>query len=181
MRNQQVPDDKQAARLGQYAGFVTRLIAWFIDQLLLTATISITIAVVGFIADSFKIYKLLGLGENAGPIVAIAVLALGLLLPVVYHIGFWLLSGQTIGKWLMGVCIVRTDGERMRFGNCVRRLAGYGISAIFFLGYLWILFDNRRQGFHDKFAGTYVVYSWPERGTAVRPIRDRVRRLRLQP
>jgi uncharacterized RDD family membrane protein YckC len=36
---------------------------------------------------------------------------------------------------------------------------------------LWILFDNRRQGWHDKLAGTIVVYSWPEselRGTLVR-------------
>jgi hypothetical protein len=52
------------------------------------------------------------------------------------------------------------------------------ISGILFLGYLWILFDNRRQGFHDKLAGTYVVYSWPEeelRGTFVV---DRVQRFR---
>lgn len=180
MTNQEAPDNIQTARLGQYAGFVTRLIAWFIDQLIVAATLSITIAVVGFIAQTFRIDVLLGLSRNTGPIVALAVLALALLLPVVYNIGFWLLSGQTVGKWLMGVRVVRTDGERVRFGNCVRRQVGYGISAIFFLGYLWILLDNRRQGFHDKFAGTYVVYSWPEAGIAVRPIQDRIRRLRLQ-
>ena len=57
------------------------------------------------------------------------------------------------------------------------RLKAIAVSAILFLGYLWILFDNRRQGFHDKLAGTIVVYSWPEglmRGTLVR---DRVLRL----
>ena len=56
----------------------------------------------------------------------------------------------------------------------------YLISAILFLGYLWILFDNRRQGFHDKIAGTFVVYSWPEVEQPVRPVRDRARRLRLK-
>ena len=76
------------------------------------------------------------------------------------------------------VRIVRTDGERMRFGNCVRRLIGYWVSAILFLGFLWVLVDNRRQGFHDKIAGTFVVYAWPEVGPPVTPARDRLRDLR---
>jgi uncharacterized RDD family membrane protein YckC len=32
------------------------------------------------------------------------------------------------------------------------------VSGIFFLGYLWILVDDRRQGWHDKLARTLVVY-----------------------
>jgi len=77
---------------------------------------------------------------------------------------------------LMGLRLVRTDGQRLHIGNAIRRELGYVVSAILFLGYLWVLFDNRRQGFHDKLAGTIVVYSWPEglmRGTLVR---DRVQR-----
>jgi uncharacterized RDD family membrane protein YckC len=34
---------------------------------------------------------------------------------------------------------------------------------LFFLGFLWILIDNRRQGWHDKMAGTCVIYNWPAR------------------
>ncbi len=66
--------------------------------------------------------------------------------------------------------VLRKDGTRVRLGNALRRQIGYWISGIFYLGFLWILFDNKRQGFHDKIAGTIVTYSWPEgrlRGTFV--------------
>jgi uncharacterized RDD family membrane protein YckC len=32
-----------------------------------------------------------------------------------------------------------------------------------FLGFFWILIDDRRQGWHDKIAGTCVVYTWHAR------------------
>jgi uncharacterized RDD family membrane protein YckC len=31
---------------------------------------------------------------------------------------------------------------------------------LFFLGFLWIFVDRRRQGWHDKIANTYVIYTW---------------------
>ena len=55
--------------LGQYAGFVTRLVAWTIDRLLLIAVISISVAVMSFFADAFRINQILGLGEDARRIV----------------------------------------------------------------------------------------------------------------
>jgi uncharacterized RDD family membrane protein YckC len=89
-----------------------------------------------------------------------------------------MLAGQTPGKYLMGLRIVRTDTDRIRLGNAVLREIGYVLSGILFLGYLWILFDNRRQGFHDKLAGTLVVYSWPEGELKGTFARDRIQRLR---
>jgi uncharacterized RDD family membrane protein YckC len=80
----------------------------------------------------------------------------------------------------MGLRIVRTNGERVRAGNAVRREVGYVISGLLFLGYLWILFDNRRQGFHDKLAGTIVVYSWPEAELKGTFIRDQVQHIRYR-
>lgn len=175
--SEQFPHDNP---LGQYAGFTTRLIAWFIDQLLLIAAISVSAAVIGFIAQSFRINELLGFGERLRPIVEGIAVAVALSVPVVYNIGSWILAGQTIGKWIMGVRVVQTSGKQMTFWPSLWRQIGYLISAILFLGYLWILFDNRRQGFHDKIAGTFVVYSWPEPQQPVRPVRDRLRRARLQ-
>ena len=77
-----------------------------------------------------------------------------------YYILFWMLIGQTPGKYLMGLRIVRLDGSRVTIGVCIRRLIGYYISAILFIGYIMVLFDDRRQAFHDKFAGTFVIYAW---------------------
>jgi len=88
-----------------------------------------------------------------------------------------MLAGQTPGKRLMGVRVVRADGERLRFGNALRRELANVISGILFLSYLWILFDNRRRGFHDKLAGTIEVYSWPEGQLQGTLVRDRVLRL----
>ena len=165
--------------LGRYAGFVTRLVAFVIDRAL-TGIITMAIVLsVKYVVDAFAINQVLGFFDwlwqwaAAGALVALVV-------SVVYDIGFWMLAGQTPGKYLMGLRIVRTDGDRIKLWNGVRREVGYVLSGILFLGYLWILFDNRRQGFHDRLAGTLVVYSWPEgefKGTFVR---DRIERLRLQ-
>ena len=175
MTNEQQP---QLNRLGQYAGFTTRLVGWIIDDLILVSIIAVTTALAGLIQNSLPINDLLGLQAEAEMIIAGFLVVLLLTIPPLYFISFWMLTGQTPGKRVMGLRIVRTDGERMRFGNCVRRLIGYWISDILLLGYLWVLVDNRRQGFHDKIAGTFVVYAWPEVGPPVTPARDRLRDFR---
>jgi uncharacterized RDD family membrane protein YckC len=87
-----------------------------------------------------------------------------LLYTAAYFIFFWTLAGQTPGKTLMGLRIVTTDGQSPSFGRSVRRLLGYIVSIIaMFIGFLWILVDNRRQGWHDKIAGTLVIYAWEAR------------------
>ena len=45
------------------------------------------------------------------------------------------------------------------------RACGYWVSGILLLGFAWIAVDERSQGFHDKFAGTFVVYDWAKRPT----------------
>jgi uncharacterized RDD family membrane protein YckC len=100
----------------------------------------------------------------------------------VYWILFWMLAGQTPGKRLMGLRIIRVDGGRVTIGACIRRLIGYYLSAFLMLGFIWVLFDSRRQGFHDKLAGTLVLYAWSfdknlERGQpAMTVVRQRNRR-----
>jgi hypothetical protein len=59
--------------------------------------------------------------------------------------------------WGLSSYRLRT-GERIGFGlMVVRELIGQWISAFFlFLGYLWILFNARHQGWHDKMVGSVV-------------------------
>lgn len=81
-----------------------------------------------------------------------------------YYFFFWILSGQTPGKYLFGLRIVRMNGHRMNLWNCLVRYLGYYLSFICLgLGYFNILINDRRQGWHDKLAGTCVVYSWEAR------------------
>lgn len=165
--------DEQAPELvflGRYAGFVTRMVAFIIDRAIVSIILFIIVWFTEWIMNAFGINLLLFSEGGSWQIPLVLGVGIYVMVSLLYDIGFWVLAGQTPGKRLMGVRIVRTDGKRLKFGNALRRSIGYVISAIFFLGYLWILFDNRRQGFHDKLAGTLVVYSWPEgelKGTLV--------------
>ena len=70
---------------------------------------------------------------------------------------------------LLGLKVVSTDGGSVTFWQAVRRFVGYILSFFLYLGYLWILIDNRRQGWHDKIANTQVIYVWDARlGSIIR-------------
>ena len=140
------------------AGFITRLVAFFVDQVILAAIMSILTAIVGIVFQSFRLGQLLGTGDLTLQLVLVPLGSASLVLSFVYYVGFWLLAGQTPGKAFLGVAVVRADGGRMRAGAAIVRWLGYWLSGVLFLGYLWILVDNRRQGWHDKLARTLVVY-----------------------
>lgn len=81
-------------------------------------------------------------------------------------IGYWIVvlvmvatRGQSPGKIAIGIKIVRMDGRSIGIGTTLlREIIGKIVSTIFFLlGYIWVIFDGQRQGWHDKIASTYVV------------------------
>ena len=82
-----------------------------------------------------------------------------LALLIVYLI--FAMKGRTLGKWMLGIKIIKNDGRTAGFGTVViRDVFGKFVSTIFlYLGFLWILFDSRNQGWHDKLMGTTVVYA----------------------
>ena len=86
-------------------------------------------------------------------------LSIGLLVALVgYYPYFWATSGQTPGKMILGLKVVRADGSRLRMGHAMARIVGYLISSWFlFLGFMWAIIDRKRQGWHDKFADTQVI------------------------
>jgi len=163
--------------LGKYAGFVTRLLAFVLDQIILAVIFAFTGLAIQFVVNAFRINQWLGL-YDIPPHVAVTIGAVIYISVVLaYNVGFWMLAGQTPGKRVMGVRIVRSDGQRLRIGNAIRRQLAYLLSGILFLGFLWILIDDQRQGFHDVLAGTIVVYSWPEEEMRGTMVRDRIQRL----
>jgi uncharacterized RDD family membrane protein YckC len=68
-------------------------------------------------------------------------------------------QGMSIGKWILGMQVVREDGRPAGFGTMlVRELIGKTLSAIvFYLGFIWVLLDREHQGWHDKLVRTWVV------------------------
>jgi uncharacterized RDD family membrane protein YckC len=70
----------------------------------------------------------------------------------------WTGKGQTIGKKMRGIKIVKVDGSDLTLTDAIIRYIGYMISSfIVGLGFIWILIDANKQGWHDKIAKTYVV------------------------
>jgi len=58
----------------------------------------------------------------------------------------------------MNVRVVREDGAPLTFVHVLVRYIGYTInSLVFMLGWIWAFFDSKKQGWHDKLAGTIVV------------------------
>lgn len=67
-------------------------------------------------------------------------------------------NGQTIGKMIMKIQVIKTDGTPISDMEAIIRYVGYILNTPFlFLGWILAFFDNTRQGFHDKIANTYVV------------------------
>jgi uncharacterized RDD family membrane protein YckC len=89
-------------------------------------------------------------------------LAFYLIAFALYAFNFVLLAGragQTIGKRLVGIRIVRENGEPVGFVQVVlRHVVGYALSMLGgFLGFVWVIWDSKYQGWHDKIARTIVV------------------------
>lgn len=79
---------------------------------------------------------------------------------------FWIVKSATPGKMVLGCSIVdaRTLGKASSSQNIIRYL-GYFVSLVpLGLGFIWIGFDSRKQGWHDKMAGTLVIKGKPRAG-----------------
>lgn len=136
-----------------YASFTARLLALLIDS----AILFVIGTVIGFIYSalvppptSLPQFRQQTLIANL----------LGLAISTLYYVYFLTnRDGQTPGKAAMGIRIVKLDGQPLTAWDAIlRNVIGYTISALIFLiGYLWVLIDDKRQGWHDKLARTVVV------------------------
>jgi uncharacterized RDD family membrane protein YckC len=82
---------------------------------------------------------------------------ISMIISMVYFTYFHGAIGQTPGKILLKLQVVGTTGKRLTYGIAFLRWIGSIISSLpLFLGFLWVAFDSRKQGWHDKIAGTVV-------------------------
>lgn len=85
---------------------------------------------------------------------------LNYLVPAILFIGLWMYISTTPGKALFKLIIVDAKtGGKPSIGQWVVRYLGYFVCMYLAgLGFMWVGFDKRKQGWHDKMGRTVVVY-----------------------
>lgn len=133
----------------EYAGFWARVLATLVDTIVLVViTLPLSIAVYGN-----KIWESDDLFIGGWDIV------INWIFPTMVIILFWCFRGATPGKMIMRMKVVDANtGQLLSVKQSIIRYIGYFISTIpLFLGFIWIGLDKKKQGWHDKMAGTFVV------------------------
>lgn len=135
-----------------YAGFWIRFFALIIDGVIISVVASLlglnhvapmTLNYSGMYSSSASMYW-----SNPGQ----------MWLGLIYVVGFWIWQSATPGKMILGLKIVDAEGKSMTWQKAAIRYVGLIISgAVLCLGFIFAAFDAKKQGWHDKLAGTFVV------------------------
>jgi uncharacterized RDD family membrane protein YckC len=132
-----------------YVGFWVRVLASFFDSLwmmLILFPLLFVIFGMDYMVDTDK--------QNSG-----LSFLLQLLLPALMVLLFWIYRSATPGKMLIKAVIIdeKTGGKPTTKMLVLRYLCYYVSMLPLFLGMIWVGFDKKKQGWHDKIAGTVVI------------------------
>jgi len=136
------------------AGFGVRTLAYLVDALLLS-----------FVGGAFP-YLLINTATTApsgNPGQQVTTSGGGsLLVSLIYFVLFWSSfgGGRTLGMRLFGLKVVREEdlGQMGVLSAFVRWIGLWLSFALCFIGVIWVAFDSRHQGWHDKIARTLVLH-----------------------
>lgn len=135
----------------EYAGFWVRVGASLIDTVLMMIIVFPVLTFIYgseyWVSDSF--------------FVGVWDFVFNMILPAIAVILFWVYRAATPSKMAFRLKIVDADtGEKVSTGRLIGRYFGYYVATIpLFLGLIWVGIDRRKQGWHDKLAGTVVIRS----------------------
>ena len=137
----------------QYAGFWIRVVASIIDT---------TFLLILLLAMVFALYSAGLISDNPEDLGVVGIF-LNYVIPVVLVLIFWHYKSATPGKIITHMSIVDAEtGGKPSFGQFIIRYIAYYLSAIpLLLGFIWVGFDKRKQGWHDKIAKTVVIKTNP--------------------
>ncbi len=150
----------------KFAGFWRRLVAFMIDSTMVTIIFVVlcVIAVLAFFFGAMSANNSALLNDLVKPKGFSSVVLLTLVFYITIHIAYFTYfhgtAGRTPGKMLLGLQVYCADGTEVSFGIAFLRAVGYMVSSLlgtFPLGFIWAAFDNKKQAWHDKIAGTVVI------------------------
>lgn len=127
-----------------YAGFWRRLLAAIVDTFIFSLLMALLFGPLAMNAGFFTPWGILQT-------------IVSMLLTVI----LWIRFLGTPGKLLLGCQVVDADSfEPLSLRQSILRYVAYLVSILpLMLGFLWIAFDARKQGFHDKIANAVVLYN----------------------
>lgn len=136
----------------KYAGFWIRVAAALIDTLLIMVIIAPALS---------AFYGIEYWTESRGQFEPADIL-LNYVFPALAIIVFWIYKSATPGKLMFGIEIIDAEsGGKLTTAQCVGRYLSYYVATLpLLLGLIWVAFDKRKQGWHDKLAGTLVIYKY---------------------
>ncbi|WP_077324905.1 RDD family protein [Virgibacillus siamensis] len=152
MSEEQVNVEKIEEADWDYAGFWMRFWAYLADLIIVFSINGILLLPFKFMNNGEAID--VGFWTAAG-IVGVIVLYLYFLLMTKWF-------GQTLGKMIFGLRVVRKDGGPLGWSDLIfREIVGRFIHRVFFITnllYLFVAFAPEKQGIHDIIAGTRVIF-----------------------
>lgn len=129
----------------QYAGFWIRVFASIIDTVIFSIIL-------------MPLMMMFGVSSNPEELFGTTYIMLNLVI-IAAVIALWAYKGATPGKMVTKIKIVdASTGDNISLGKSIIRYIGYIIGSIpLCLGFFWVAFDHKKQGWHDKMAGSIVV------------------------
>ena len=146
----------------RFGGFWRRALAFFVDKIILFF-VNLLVLFVGIFAlwlGYSSSYSERFPEDILGSTISFTIIygLVVVLIHMLYFTYFHGTTGQTPGKMMLGLRVVRSTGEEMSLGIGFLRWVGYIVSTVFlWLGFVWIAFDGKKQGWHDKVAQTFVI------------------------
>jgi len=155
--------DELVSYQSHYAGGVSRFIAYAIDVAVLTAAFSLGLAGISY---SVQIVT----GHQVGWDRSSTVVAVIFFLWQFLYFGYsWALSGKTPGMALLGVRVVRADGNALDMPRAYLRALVFPVNFLLLgLPLLVILVQREHRGVADFIADSAVIYSWDARAARLR-------------
>lgn len=146
----------------RYGGFWIRTLAYLLDTAVLVVAMVLVANTIGVDFFDFEVRDS-STNVFAGRSYSMNLNPLGFVVVLAYFVVQWALRGQTFGMAPFRLRILRADdGRPIGAGRALGRFFGLLLAfLVFAIGVIWVAADARKQGWHDKLAGTVVVRPAP--------------------
>ncbi len=159
----QPPAEGAVSAQGNYAGSVSRFLAYAIDLGASTVVFTLALAGVAFVIQVVTSHQVTW--TESDPLVA----ALFVAWQFCYFGYSWAVASRSFGMYVLGLRLVRADGTEIAPHQGVLRALAFPLSFLLLgLGFLGILVQHEHRALHDLIAGTAVVYAWDARAARLR-------------